>query len=135
MIVDAPLPGQEERNADYLLEQGVALRALDQVTLAYRIGYLLEHPDKLTDMERRAKALGRPDAARRVPAKVLAQARVRRSHSYAENAMTNIEQGYNFSHGEPSSVCPHCRPGKPGRNHISCQREWRAQASSGAGGS
>lgn len=71
MIVIAPIPGQEEHNANYLLEQGVALKAFDLVTLAYRIRYLLAHPGKLDDMRASAKALGRPDAARRVLATVL----------------------------------------------------------------
>ena len=64
MIVNAPIPGQEERNADFLLEQGVALKAFDAVTLEYRIRYLLTHPEKLADMRAKALALGRPDAAR-----------------------------------------------------------------------
>ena len=63
MIVIAPIPGQEERNADFLLEQGVALKAFDAVTLEYRIRYLLDHPEKLDDMRAKAKALGRPHAA------------------------------------------------------------------------
>jgi processive 1,2-diacylglycerol beta-glucosyltransferase len=63
MIVNTPIPGQEERNADFLLEQGVALIAIDAVTLEYRIRYLLTHPDKLADMRCKALALGRPDAA------------------------------------------------------------------------
>ena len=71
MIVNAPIPGQEERNADYLLEQGVALKAFDRVTLEYRVRYLLEHPNKLADMRDKARALGRPDAARQVLARVL----------------------------------------------------------------
>lgn len=66
MIVNAPLPGQEERNADYLLEQGVALKAFDEVTLEYRVRYLLEHPEKLHEMRLKAMALGRADAACRV---------------------------------------------------------------------
>ncbi len=66
MIVNAPIPGQEERNADYLLEQGVALKAFDDVTLAYRIGYLLDHPEKLADMRAKAAKLGRPHAAAQV---------------------------------------------------------------------
>ncbi len=71
MIVNAPIPGQEERNADFLLEQGVALKAFDRVTLEYRVRYLLEHPAKLADMRDKARALGRPDAARQVLARVL----------------------------------------------------------------
>lgn len=66
MIVIAPIPGQEEHNANFLLEQGAALRAFDLTTLEYRILYLLAHPAKLADMRARAKALGRPHAARQV---------------------------------------------------------------------
>jgi processive 1,2-diacylglycerol beta-glucosyltransferase len=66
MIVNAAIPGQEERNADFLLEQGVALRAVDAATLAYRIHYLLGRPARLTRMGAKARALGRPDAARGV---------------------------------------------------------------------
>src|SRR5690606_15114033 len=66
MIVADPIPGQEERNADFLLEQGVALKACDLVTLEYRVSGLLRQPGKLAQMRARAKALGRPDAARRV---------------------------------------------------------------------
>lgn len=73
MIVNAPIPGQEERNADFLLEQGVALKAFDAVTLDYRVSYLLAHPDKLADMRMRARALGRPQAASTVLHTVLEQ--------------------------------------------------------------
>jgi processive 1,2-diacylglycerol beta-glucosyltransferase len=66
MIVNAPIPGQEERNADYLLEQGVALKAFDAVTLEYRIAHLLSHPQKLADMRRQARLIGRGDAAQQV---------------------------------------------------------------------
>lgn len=66
MIVNSPIPGQEERNADFLLEQGAALKANDPATLEYRVRYLLRHPEKLADMRNKAKALGRPAAARSV---------------------------------------------------------------------
>ncbi|MEB0136881.1 glycosyltransferase [Actimicrobium sp. CCC2.4] len=66
MIINTPIPGQEERNADFLLEQGVALKAIDAVTLDYRIGLLMTHPEKLADMAAKARALGHPDAARAV---------------------------------------------------------------------
>ena len=71
MIVNAPIPGQEERNADFLLEQGVALKAIDSVTLEYRVRYLLDHPSKLAEMRDKARALGRPGAARQVLQHVL----------------------------------------------------------------
>ncbi|MDE2427330.1 MAG: galactosyldiacylglycerol synthase [Burkholderiales bacterium] len=66
MIVNSPIPGQEERNADFLLEQGVALKAYDDASLAYRVHYLLTHPEKLADMRSKAHALGRPHAAAQV---------------------------------------------------------------------
>lgn len=65
MILNSPIPGQEERNADFLLEQGVALKAFDPVTLEYRVRYLLDEPDVVAAMRARARALGRPDAAKR----------------------------------------------------------------------
>ncbi|WP_454726149.1 MULTISPECIES: MGDG synthase family glycosyltransferase [Cupriavidus] len=73
MIVNAPIPGQEERNADYLLEQGAALKAVDLVSLEYRVRLLLAEPARLARMRERARALGRPAAARCVLRTVLAQ--------------------------------------------------------------
>ena len=66
MIVNAPIPGQEEQNANFLLEHGAALKACDLSTLEYRIRHLLAHPDKLQDMRAKARALGKPDAARQL---------------------------------------------------------------------
>ncbi|MFZ6720869.1 MGDG synthase family glycosyltransferase [Undibacterium sp. Ji49W] len=74
MIVNSPIPGQEERNADFLLEQGVAMKAYDDVSLTYRVNYLLQHPDKLRDMHDKARALGKPHAASQVLQQILGQA-------------------------------------------------------------
>ncbi|WP_229504897.1 MGDG synthase family glycosyltransferase [Massilia mucilaginosa] len=71
MIVNSPIPGQEERNADYLLEQGVALKAVDGPTLEYRIAHLLAHPGQLAAMSARARTLGRAHAAGEVLGHVL----------------------------------------------------------------
>jgi processive 1,2-diacylglycerol beta-glucosyltransferase len=71
MILNAPIPGQEERNADYLLEQGVAMKAVDSVTLEFRVRYLLDNPAKLADMRARALLLGRANAGRDVLAIVM----------------------------------------------------------------
>lgn len=72
MILYRPIPGQEERNADYLLEQGVALKANDAATLEYRVIELLGHPERLAAMRSRAIGLGRVNAARDVVDTVLA---------------------------------------------------------------
>jgi processive 1,2-diacylglycerol beta-glucosyltransferase len=74
MIVHSPIPGQEERNADYLLEQGAALKAVDAVGMEFRVGELLASPEKLERMRERARALARPHAAREVLRVVLAYA-------------------------------------------------------------
>jgi processive 1,2-diacylglycerol beta-glucosyltransferase len=71
MIVNAPIPGQEERNADYLMEQGAAWKAIDAVSLAWRIGRLQAEPARLSAMAANARAIGRPHAAREVIATVL----------------------------------------------------------------
>ncbi|MGZ5818106.1 MAG: MGDG synthase family glycosyltransferase [Burkholderiaceae bacterium] len=63
MIVNSPIPGQEERNADYLLEQGVALKASDAITLEFRVLHLLHNPGKLAEMREKAKSIGRSQAA------------------------------------------------------------------------
>jgi processive 1,2-diacylglycerol beta-glucosyltransferase len=64
MIVHSPIPGQEERNADYLLEEGVALKAIDENGLEFRLKTLLADPPRLAAMRTRATALGRPHAGR-----------------------------------------------------------------------
>jgi processive 1,2-diacylglycerol beta-glucosyltransferase len=73
MILNSPIPGQEERNADYLLEQGAALKAVDGIALTWRVRHLLTGPQLLDTMRRRAAALGRPQAARDVLNIVLSQ--------------------------------------------------------------
>jgi len=50
MIVNAPIPRQEERNADYVMEQGAALKAVDSLALEFRLRELIAHPKKLQAM-------------------------------------------------------------------------------------
>jgi processive 1,2-diacylglycerol beta-glucosyltransferase len=71
MIVVLPIPGQEERNADFLLENGAAMKACDSGALAWRVDRLLREPQRVEAMRENALRLGRPDAARDVLAVVL----------------------------------------------------------------
>lgn len=71
MVVVSPIPGQEERNADFLLENGAALKACDGGALAWRVERLLREPWRLAAMRANALGLGRPDAARDVLSAVL----------------------------------------------------------------
>jgi processive 1,2-diacylglycerol beta-glucosyltransferase len=66
MLIVSPIPGQEERNADYLLESGVALKAVNAASLTYKVKRLLEHPEELAAMKSQMKKIARPDAAARV---------------------------------------------------------------------
>jgi len=66
MIVVSPIPGQEEHNADYLMEQGVALKAYDAIGLEWRVRALLADPGAIAAMARRMAALGKPLAGRAV---------------------------------------------------------------------
>jgi processive 1,2-diacylglycerol beta-glucosyltransferase len=66
LAIIQPIPGQEERNSDHLLEQGIAIKCNELTTLAYKVDRLLGDPARLAAMRRNALALGRPHAARTV---------------------------------------------------------------------
>jgi processive 1,2-diacylglycerol beta-glucosyltransferase len=72
MLLVSPIPGQEERNADYLLEAGAAVKAVDAATLEFKFGRLLADPGRLRAMGEAAHRIGRPDAAREVLALISA---------------------------------------------------------------
>jgi processive 1,2-diacylglycerol beta-glucosyltransferase len=66
MCIVNPIPGQEERNSDHLLEEGVAIKCNDLGALAYKVGQLLASPDRLAHMRANALRLARPSAAQTV---------------------------------------------------------------------
>ena len=66
IVIVSPIPGQEDRNADYLLEQGVAMKACDVNAVAWRLNLLFNEPERLDIMRVKARLLGRPDSARKV---------------------------------------------------------------------
>jgi processive 1,2-diacylglycerol beta-glucosyltransferase len=66
MLLVSPIPGQEERNADYLLEAGAAAKAIDGATLAYKLGRLIADPARLAAMSEAAHGIATPHAARDV---------------------------------------------------------------------
>jgi len=70
VIVD-PIPGQEERNSDYLLEEGVAIRCNNLPTLSYKLGILLDDRQRLARMQANSKRLGRPNAARDIVRRIM----------------------------------------------------------------
>lgn len=62
VIVD-PIPGQEQRNADHLLEEGVAVKCNNWPILAYKIDKLLDNPAQMAAMQQKARRLAKPAAA------------------------------------------------------------------------
>ena len=70
MIAVSPIPGQEERNADYILENGAGLKAHDETGVEFKVRELLKHPERLKQMSKNAKKIGNPDAAKKVLRKV-----------------------------------------------------------------
>ena len=71
-VIVNPIPGQEERNSDHLLEDGVAIRCNNLPALAYKMDRLLEDPLRLSTMQANARRLARPHAAREIVSKLLA---------------------------------------------------------------
>jgi processive 1,2-diacylglycerol beta-glucosyltransferase len=63
MLIFMPIPGQEERNSDHLLESGAAVKCNQITTLAFKVDELLADPVRLQRMREAAHALGHPHAA------------------------------------------------------------------------
>ncbi|MBT8159493.1 MULTISPECIES: glycosyltransferase [Arthrobacter] len=63
MVLVNPIPGQEVRNGDYLMEQGAAVRCNSPATIGWKIDEVLREPGRLQRMQEAARRTGRPDAA------------------------------------------------------------------------
>ena len=66
MVIVSPIPGQEERNSDHLLEDGVAVKCNEMTTIPFKIDRLLDDPARLAAMRQNALRLARPHAAKTV---------------------------------------------------------------------
>ncbi|WP_142526118.1 MGDG synthase family glycosyltransferase [Methylacidimicrobium cyclopophantes] len=71
MVVVAPIPGQEELNSDYLLEQGAAIKCHEFTTLAYKVDSLLSNPARLQSMREAARNAAHPNAAQTIVRRLL----------------------------------------------------------------
>jgi len=63
LLIINPIPGQEERNSDHLLEAGAALRCHTLSALPWKIESLLTDLDRLSRLRAGAKAAARPFAS------------------------------------------------------------------------
>ena len=65
-VVVNPIPGQEERNSDHLLEEGCAIKCNNLPTLAYKFDKLLSDENRFAQMKENVSRLARPKSAETV---------------------------------------------------------------------
>ena len=70
-VVVNPIPGQEERNSDHLLEAGAAIRCNNLPVLSYKLDKLLDDPKRFAKMQENARKMGHPNAAHEIVKKLL----------------------------------------------------------------
>ena len=63
MILANPIPGQEERNSDFLLNNGIALAVNKDFSIGEALYFLFESPGHLEAMAERLKAVATPNTA------------------------------------------------------------------------
>ncbi len=65
-VIVNPIPGQEERNSDHLLEAAAAIRCNNLQTLSYKLDRLLADPQRFKSMQANARRMGHPNAAKEI---------------------------------------------------------------------
>ncbi len=63
MLVVDPIPGQESRNAEMIVEQRAGWKALDIANIGYKIKRIIEEPHLLAEARAATAQLARPNAA------------------------------------------------------------------------
>ena len=66
MVIRDPIPGQEERNSDFVLEAGAGVRTHGPGSLRFKLESLLADAARLARMKEAARAAGRPRAAEEI---------------------------------------------------------------------
>lgn len=72
-VIVNPIPGQEERNADHLLERGIAIRCNNLPALAYKVDSLLGDEKRLATMQENAVLSSSAGAASKIVKTVFAE--------------------------------------------------------------
>ncbi len=63
LVVVNPVPGQEERNSDHFLEEGIALRCNNLPALGFKLDTLLKDGNRMDAMKKNVQRFARPHAA------------------------------------------------------------------------
>jgi processive 1,2-diacylglycerol beta-glucosyltransferase len=95
MVLIHPIPGQEVRNSDFLLEEGAAVRCNYETTVGYKIDQLLAEPGRITRMAENARRIGRPEAGPQVTLAVLGDESppLWISHAAQKSVLASSERG------------------------------------------
>lgn len=80
MIIINPIPGQEAKNAEYLLSHNVAVEAHSSGEVVEHVDEFLRNPAKLWRMREAAAALSRPHAADDAARRILDQVSSKKDH-------------------------------------------------------
>ena len=71
MVIVNPIPGQESRNSDFLLESGAAIKVNNAAMLAHKVTALLDDTQRLQTLRENVRRIARPRAAFDVVSKAL----------------------------------------------------------------
>ena len=63
MLIVDPIPGQESRNTDMIIEHGAGWKAINLANLSYKLRRILELPSMLADARAATRHLAKPKAA------------------------------------------------------------------------
>ena len=72
MVIVNPIPGQESRNSDYLLESGAAIKANNIATMGFKVNALLKDAARLEHLRANVRRIATPRSAFDVVEKSLA---------------------------------------------------------------
>src|SRR5206468_430326 len=128
MVVVDPIPGQEDRNSDYLLENGAAIKVNHSPTLAYKVTSLLRDPDHLARLRANARRLARPRAAYDVVERCLALLPMRNAECGMRNGHRDAPMPTNGVTSSPiphsAFRIPHLPPAERLRRAWQASRDW-----------
>jgi len=95
MVLIHPIPGQEVRNSDFLLEEGAAVRCNYETTVGYKIDQLLADPNRITRMAESARRIGRAEAGPQITSAVLGDESppLWISHAAQKSVLASSERG------------------------------------------
>ncbi len=83
MIILQPIPGQEERNADYLLKNGCAVKAASPGEIKSKVSALLENPQNTRKISQKMLKISTPHAALHAAEEIERALKMERSGLYA----------------------------------------------------